>query len=920
MANNFLNPLNPSNFGLNVTGNFNNLASSGTFRLPSDKVSSSGPKLSIQLSDGNGAFVHDPKIKVTRETESSGTLLPKPISRLVIDASDSVNAPEPTSRLRFIPPSGGIFALSVQPQNGDVAYFDDGFTGLDLRLYNGLQWLSLTDAGAAPSTAAGPQYAVQFNATGVGGALGGISDFIFDVSGVNNNLTIISELNLTTPSGTLTYDSSGLGVNITSPGSGISMTSVSGDISLLTQSGNVSITSTSSGTQPKSVSLVSGNSNAEFVSYSSTRESWLQLSNPISTPYTVQSSWKTSGLLIAADSGNSGYTTGSGVGLYLESEVDPAAPTILSQRATFELRSRNSSVVPFTPISRVYMQAPSQQFNSGYRVLFSRGTTTSTGPTPDNLGNGDILKSGEFYIGENRAPSGAPTTRPHINYNLAGGATPSGFATFNICNSTLAISDDTEIPKFVAIMRNTAQLDGQITVGVGSSDSVDIRGGDSGINSVNVGMITVNGSTTTSGGGEFRAKSTNSSNVSSVLTTAAGTNGEGQLYLYSGASTPTSTNYGLLASGANDGTLTLGGNSPNIVLNGDGTGTFKGTVNLIGGTNANNPAVLLSSIQTPSSIGKSVLQINYDSPTTGTGKTLEIENYYSFDAANDYGALIEFKPFIGGNTTTKAGLILNSFGTTGSPTTLGLQLGNVEGGGGQGVSMILDAGIASGQSAGEKAALYLGNRAQNIFDGVSNVLRTRRCQTVGGFGSVYPSLVQQGPTVIGGNTSSAIFGWDFVNDVEEPVYIGWDVTAGATGGLVVRGDVTITGSIAAGGTKSFCIDHPEPEKTLTQNLYHSCIETPTAGDNLYRYRVTTVNNKAVIKLPTYFRYLNENEMIWVSPVDSFGRAYGKLSPDRLEVRVTSDQDGDYNVLVMGTRYDKNAKAYWKGAERMKNGN
>ena len=75
-----------------------------------------------------------------------------------------------------------------------------------------------------------------------------------------------------------------------------------------------------------------------------------------------------------------------------------------------------------------------------------------------------------------------------------------------------------------------------------------------------------------------------------------------------------------------------------------------------------------------------------------------------------------------------------------------------------------------------------------------------------------------------------------------------------------------------------------------------------------------------LKLPTYFRYLNENEMIWVSPVDSFGRAYGKLSPDRLEVRVTSDQDGDYNVLVMGTRYDKNAKAYWKGAERMKNGN
>jgi len=103
-------------------------------------------------------------------------------------------------------------------------------------------------------------------------------------------------------------------------------------------------------------------------------------------------------------------------------------------------------------------------------------------------------------------------------------------------------------------MRKTANSDGQILVGDGTLNRVDIRGGDSGINSVVVGMITVNGSTTTSGGGEFRAKSTSASHVSSVLTTAAGTNNcEGQLYLYSGTAAPTSTNYGLLASGANDG-------------------------------------------------------------------------------------------------------------------------------------------------------------------------------------------------------------------------------------------------------------------------------------------------------------------------------------------------------------------------------
>jgi len=882
---NFLNPLNPTNFGMNVTGNFNNLASSGTFRLPSDKVSSSGPKLSIQLSDGNGTFIHDPKIKVTQQTEFSGTPLQDPISRLVLDASDSVNAPEPSSRLRFIPPSGGIFAQSVQPQNGDVAYFNDGFTGLDLRLYNGTNWLSLTDAGAAPSTAAGPQYAVQFNATGVGGALGGTSDFIFDDSGVNNNLTIISELNLTTPSGTLTYDSSGLGVNITSPGSGISMASVSGDISLLTQSGNVSITSTSSGTQPKSVSLVSGNSNAEFVSYSSTRESWVQLSNPISTPYTVQSSWKTSGLLIAADSGNSGYTTGSGVGLYLESEVDAAAPTILSQRATFELRSRNSSVIPFTPISRVYMQAPSQQFNSGYRVLFSRGNTTSTGPTPDNLGNGDILKSGEFYIGENRAQSGAPTiNRPHINYNLAGGATPSGFGTFNICNSTLAISDDTEIPKFVA-MRNTSQPDGQITVGDGISDRVDIRGGIPGINNADVGMITMNGSSTTSGGGEFRAKSTSTSNVSSVLTTAAGNNGEGQLYLYSGAAAPTSANHTLLASGASGGSLALGTSSvaPTITMTGNnGESVFGGDMEV----KQEISLTITGSQQT-------ALTLIPDNVNANRAFSLSTRQ-----AGTEYGSDIDFKGNIGSSGSEQSGIRFSPYGNV---ATNGFSLANL-GAAGEGCSMILDANLQGGQQAGQGGGLYLGWNETTIFNNNSwPGLKTRN------YNGVRPCLLVNGPTLFAQDSSSRLFSWDHGSSQEEQVWIGYGT---GNAGLTVAGSLSKT-------TGSFKIDHPDPEKKDTHNLYHSFVESPTGGDNLYRYRVETEDKKAVIDLPDYFQHLNIDEMTWVSPVASFGRGYAVVSAGQTRVDVIVDEEGTYNVLLIATRKDRDAVQNWKGVEREK---
>lgn len=891
---NFLNPLNPTNFGMNVTGNFNNLASSGTFRLPSSgKVSSSGPKLSIQLSSGDGAFIHDPKIKVTKQTESSGTPLQDPISRLVLDASDSVNSPEPSSRLRFIPPSGGLFAQSVQPQNGDVAYFNDGFSGLDLRLYNGTNWLSLTDAGAAPSTAAGPQYAVQFNATGVGGALGGTSDFIFNDSGVTNQLAIDAELNLSNNNNTLVLDSQGFIVTTdaaidisNSIGTADLDISTSANLKLTTNTGNVILTSANG-----NIVRTSGN----VTSTLSSTDDYLTLTHTNTSDFGVRIS------------DESNFNDGVGASLYLGTTNSGGRSAILEMNV-----NQNLTGAPLGKLTRIYQQTPNSSATpGGYKVLYSAGSVGNTNnfPTITNLGDGNPLKYGEFYIGEARK-----TNRPHINYNLAAG---SGFSTFNICNSTLKISDDTEGPNFVA-MKKTLQLDGQITVGDANFTRVDIRGGVLGINNIDVGMITMNGSSATSGGGEFRAKSTSASPVSSVLTTAAGTNGEGRLYLYSGTVAPTSTNYGLLASGANDGTLTLGGNSANIVLNGDGTGTFKNTLNLISETNSTNECLVLSAFQSPppsTQFGKTVLEIRYD-PTNVNKKSLEIKNNYAFDTGVPrYGALMEFQPYIGGNTTTKAGLILDSNHNSGFSQ--GLQLGNVEGPGAvQGISMILDGGIIGGKTSGKYAALYLGLTATSIFNGVSTgnqLIRSRDFNTTGGFGTVNPTLVQNGPTVIGDSSQSAIFGWDFANDVEDNVYIGWNGSGGHNPGLTVRGSFTST-------SKSFCIDHPEPEKTLTQNLYHSCIETPTAGDNLYRYRVTTVNNTAVIKLPTYFRYLNENEMIWVSPVDSFGRAYGKLSPDRLEVHVKSDQDGDYNVLVMGTRYDKDAKKFWKGDERMKKGN
>ena len=77
----------------------------------------------------------------------------------------------------------------------------------------------------------------------------------------------------------------------------------------------------------------------------------------------------------------------------------------------------------------------------------------------------------------------------------------------------------------------------------------------------------------------------------------------------------------------------------------------------------------------------------------------------------------------------------------------------------------------------------------------------------------------------------------------------------------------------ASGT--FKIDHPNPCKSATHNLQHSFVESPTAGDNLYRFEVEIGEDlEGEIILPEYYRYLNENSQVWVNPMDNLGRAFG----------------------------------------------
>ena len=58
-------------------------------------------------------------------------------------------------------------------------------------------------------------------------------------------------------------------------------------------------------------------------------------------------------------------------------------------------------------------------------------------------------------------------------------------------------------------------------------------------------------------------------------------------------------------------------------------------------------------------------------------------------------------------------------------------------------------------------------------------------------------------------------------------------------------------------------------------------------------------------------------MIWVNAVDHFGKAYGIVNKEQTELTITSDIDGKYNVLLIGTRKDQFIKDNYKGVEVLK---
>ena len=133
---------------VNVTGEFHNLTSSGTFPLPGNDTRSSGSNGAVQISNGNGGFINDGQLYVQDGLvlDNSGIGAQKPF---VLALKSDINQNYP----------GGVG--SGNP--GDVFYGDIGGT-TTFWGYKGNSWFDLAAGGGGGGTVAvsGPERALQF--------------------------------------------------------------------------------------------------------------------------------------------------------------------------------------------------------------------------------------------------------------------------------------------------------------------------------------------------------------------------------------------------------------------------------------------------------------------------------------------------------------------------------------------------------------------------------------------------------------------------------------------------------------------------------------------------------------------------------------------------------------------------------------
>jgi len=208
---------------------------------------------------------------------------------------------------------------------------------------------------------------------------------------------------------------------------------------------------------------------------------------------------------------------------------------------------------------------------------------------------------------------------------------------------------------------------------------------------------------------------------------------------------------------------------------------------------------------------------------------------------------------------------------------------------------------------GAEDTALLGGYKGNIYVTVGSVLAGGYNNYIGNAGEF--AVIPGGRfNCIGGGSNVLVAGGYSKSYYTATVTLGASRTSAGAQRTTVEELVKVSGA--------FAIPHPDPAKRDTHQLRHSFVESPTAGDNMYRYRVSAADCHAAISLPDYFRFLNRDVQVHVQPSGHTARAYASVSSDCTTVELFSEGDGNYDLLVMGTRNDAFATRSWRGAERI----
>ena len=203
--------------------------------------------------------------------------------------------------------------------------------------------------------------------------------------------------------------------------------------------------------------------------------------------------------------------------------------------------------------------------------------------------------------------------------------------------------------------------------------------------------------------------------------------------------------------------------------------------------------------------------------------------------------------------------------------------------------------LGTGTGASQRIACFETAGNGNYFYGIGLVEQTGSLPGTGIWASTASNVPHQ--------NSSSSSGVNPHLMVSSNGNVGIGVVA-PTQKLHVVGNILCSGTIS-GSSKSFDIEHPDPEKMNTYRLRHWCIESDKPGGTvMYTKSVEMNTTSETFNMPDWFKHLTKDVIVFVTPFKHFGSAWGECVDNILHVHTSTK--GKWNILITASRADVSA--------------